>query len=170
MSTKKITIYDEEINEISVQTGVEKVVSIFENTQVIKLYETGPPGPKGERGESGLGEPFYYISPSLYATTSSLAFQGFLSSSLIPFSGNWFNLGSSVKQWNTLFLNDGLQLDQTKILSNIANNQQTFLIRSSSVSASFGLDGIFCVSEFSYLPVPKTGGIIKSGSDFFFGV
>lgn len=170
MSSKHIKIYDDDLLEYSIQTGTPKSIKSFESTQVIKLFEPGIPGPKGDRGESGLGEPFYLISSNLYGTTSSLALQGFLSSSLVPYTNNSFNIGSEISQWNTLFLSGSLKLGQTEILSNISNDQQIFLIQSASVSASFTSNGVFHVSEFSYLPTVIPGGIIKSGSDFYFGV
>lgn len=167
---KRLTVFGNDVIEISNQLESEKSVKAFESTHVIKLYEQGPIGPPGERGISGLGEPFYLISSNLYGTTSSLALQGFLSSSLIPYSDNYFNLGSEISQWNTLFLSGSLKLSQTTILSSISNDQQIFLIQSASVSASFTNNGIFHISEFSYLPNVIPGGIIKSGSDFYFGV
>ena len=52
----------------------------------------------------------------------------------------------------------------------VSSTQQTMTVLSGSVSASFNLNGIFVVSEFNSLPSPVSGGIIKSGSAFFFGI
>lgn len=58
----------------------------------------------------------------------------------------------------------------TYILKRISNNQQQFLIQSASVSHSINEQGVFSVADFNYLPTPIPGGIIKSGSSFYFGI
>lgn len=55
------------------------------------------------------------------------------------------------------------------ILKRIQSNQQTFLIQSASISHSINEEGVFSVGDFNNTPTPIPGGIIKSGSDFYFG-
>lgn len=56
------------------------------------------------------------------------------------------------------------------IVKRIQSNQQTFLIQSASVSHSINEDGVFAVGDFTHTPTSVPGGIIKSGSDFYFGI
>lgn len=60
--------------------------------------------------------------------------------------------------------------DDIKIINRITNNQQTFQFISSSVSSSFNEEGVFTIPDFSFLPTPYEGGLIKSGSNLFFGI
>lgn len=59
---------------------------------------------------------------------------------------------------------------ETIVIKRITNNQQTFNIQSASISHSINEEGVFAVGDFDYLPTPIPGGIIKSGSDFYFGI
>ena len=56
------------------------------------------------------------------------------------------------------------------VINRLSNNQQTFLIQSASVSTSFNSDGVFVLPDFQYLPTLAIGGLIKSGSNLFFGI
>lgn len=56
------------------------------------------------------------------------------------------------------------------VINRLANNQQTFLIQSASISTSFNSDGVFVLPDFQYLPTLAIGGLIKSGSNLFFGI
>lgn len=56
------------------------------------------------------------------------------------------------------------------IVKRITSDQQQFLIQSASVSHSINSQGVFSVGDFDYLPTPIPGGIIKSGSNFYFGI
>ena len=56
------------------------------------------------------------------------------------------------------------------VINRLANDQQTFLIQSASVSTSVNSDGVFVLPDFQYLPTLAIGGLIKSGSNLFFGI
>jgi len=56
------------------------------------------------------------------------------------------------------------------VIKRINNTQQTFLIQSASISHSINEDGVFAVGDFTHTPNSVPGGIIKSGSDFYFGI
>lgn len=60
--------------------------------------------------------------------------------------------------------------DSIKNLTKIASDQQTFLVRSASVSTSFNSNGVFVLPDFNFLPPIVVGGLIKSGSNLFFGM
>lgn len=159
----------------------------------------GATGEQGPAGYSGAGEPFFVVqSGSMYATTASIAINAFISSSLIPWSSS-FNVGSTSYAWQNAYFTgsifiisgsstlvqinkDKIEIGDTRITSasynfgtteiikRISNNQQAFVINSGSVSSSFNETGIFIVSEFDYTPEAFSGGIMKSGSSFYFGI
>lgn len=159
----------------------------------------GDKGEQGPAGFSGAGEPFFVVrSGSLYASTASIALIGaFVSSSILPWSSS-FDLGSTSYPWKTVYVTesifiirngqtfvtidkDKVQVSaslittssfgfETPVIQRITQNQQTFLIQSASVSSSINQEGVFSVGDFNYLPTPVPGAIIKSGSEFYFGI
>lgn len=176
--TRKIITYDEDERILSRDTSYDKVISVFDNQNVIKLYEPGVPGVKGEKGNS---EPFYLISPNHYGVSASISFFGQISSSFIPDITNTFDLGSTNFGWRGIYANTEIKVQNTLInsggfgfenliIERITNNHQTFLIKSGSVSASFNPNGIFLISNFENLPIPNLGGLITSGSEFYIGL
>lgn len=80
-------------------------------------------------------------------------------------SANAINIGQSQITTSSYGFNTG-----TTIIRSITNNQQTYTFTSASVSSSFNQDGIFILPEFNTLPIWYSGGLIKSGSELFFGV
>ena len=60
--------------------------------------------------------------------------------------------------------------DNFKTINRISSVQQTYLFASQSVSSSFNEYGVFVLPDFQYLPTVAVGGLIKSGSDLFFGI
>lgn len=56
------------------------------------------------------------------------------------------------------------------VLNRVTNDQQTFSVQSASISTSFDRNGIFILPDFHYLPQFVVGGLIKSGSNLFFGI
>lgn len=198
--TRKIITYDEDERILSRDISYDKVISVFDRQEiiklyeqgissvnilsvfdtqnVIKLYEQGVPGVKGEKGDS---EPFYLISPDHYGVSASISFFGQISSSFIPHITDTFDLGSINFGWRGIYANTEIKVQNTLInsggfgfenliIERITPNQQTFLIKSGSVSASFNLNGIFLISNFENLPVPNLGGLITSGSEFYIGL
>ena len=130
---------------------------------------------------------FSQFSSSLLPWTSSLSY-------------NTFDLGSQNHSWRGIYVSESifivksgsilvqlrgsentLEVGQSKIstssfgfdsyiIKRIQDNQQIFLIQSASVSHSINQDGVFSVGDFNSLPTPIPGGIVKSGSDFYFGI
>ncbi len=139
--------------------------------------------------------PFYpIVSGSLFGTTSSFGFFGLFSSSLLPWSSS-FDLGSITNAWKNvyvtnsiIFVNGDVEIQPFEIINGysdittssfgfddyfikrISPDQQIMKIQSGSLSASFNIDGVFVVPDFSELPPSVPGGIIKSGSEIFFGI
>lgn len=183
--SSKVYVYEEQFPEIEVISGDDKSIRIFGEDSLIRLYEPGPQGPKGDQGPagySGAGEPFFVIqSGSLFGSTASLALiNAFFSSSIIPLSSS-FDLGTELLAWRNIFAKNLIQVSHSKItsqsfgfehavISRVTENQQTFLIKSSSTSHSINESGIFILADFTFLPNPILGGLIKSGSELFIGV
>jgi hypothetical protein len=58
-----------------------------------------------------------------------------------------------------------------EVIHRRAADQQTLSIRSGSINAAtVNTQGVFSIGDFDYLPSVVAGAIIKSGSDFYFGV
>ena len=182
-----------DINVIEIYNDQNGIVNIYDPGP------KGDKGDQGAPGFSGAGEPFFVIrSGSLYASTASIALiNAFVSSSLLPWSGS-FDLGSNSYPWKTVYVtesifiirngqtfvtidSDHIQVSASKIttssfgfeipiIQRIKSDQQTFLIQSASISSSINNDGVFSIGDFNYLPIPIPGGIIKFGSDFYFGI
>lgn len=179
--------------------GEESVITLFEPGPQGPQGIQGPPGFSGagepfyviQSGSLYATTASLAIlasfSSSLIPTTSSLSY-------------NTFDLGSQNQSWRSLYVSESiyivksgsilvqlrgsentLEIGQSKIstssfgfdtyiLKRIANNQQTFLIQSASISHSINEEGVFAVGDFTNLPTPIPGGIIKSGSDFYLGI
>jgi len=94
---KKILIFDEIEPTVQSERAYDGQIDIYGQSETVVIYEPGPRGsvgPQGPQGFSGAGEPFFVIqSGSLYATTASIAFGAYISSSLLPWSGG-FDIGS----------------------------------------------------------------------------
>ena len=175
----KVIIFEQYEPEVQVKTSSDNALLVFCDDAVITVLEPGPMGQKGDRGEtgfSGAGEPFYVItSGSMYATSASLAINAFVSSSILPWSSS-FNLGSSDYLWKNIYVSESFYIIKSGIQKVKIGNDE-FQINdipikfiSSSVSSSF-INGIFIISEFNnMLPNPISGGLIKSGSNFYFGI
>jgi hypothetical protein len=167
----KVYIFEEINPEVKVVRLEQKPsVNIYEPNKVITIFEKGPKGDKGDVGPSGQQQnPFYLISEGNFETTASIAFNYYISSSLIPEQSINFNLGSLERPWQTLYLSSSIYIGDTEIVKQRTNNQQIFKIQSGSVSASFDSNGIFTISELNSLPPNTTGGIIKFQDSFYIG-
>jgi hypothetical protein len=173
VSNKILHIFDEAI-EVQTTSTTSEISVIDTDPRVIYIYDKGKKGdvgPQGPPGFSGAGEPFFVItSGSLYATTASIAILANISSSLLPEFNNNFDIGSENQPWRNVYAKT-FNVGSTQIISQVAPNQQKFLIVSASITASAVNDyGVFMTGNLSYLPPPVEGGIIKSGSDFFVGI
>lgn len=201
---RKILIFDEIEPTIQTEKANDGQIDIYGQNELVVIYEPGPRGsvgPQGPQGFSGAGEPFFVIqSGSLYATTASIAFGAYISSSMVPWSGG-FNIGSLEYPWNKLYLSSSLtfakngitdveinpgphyiDIGNTRITTSsigfgidpvimrIADTYWKFNIRSGSTSASFNDSGVFAIGDYQYLPPPAEGGLIKFGNDFYIGI
>lgn len=194
-----ITIFEEGISLADNSISNVISIFNDEESGIIKIYEPGPQGPRGEQGVQGAGasEPFYLVRNGFYASSGSIAVNAFISSSWLPWSSS-FDLGSLNYPWKNVYVTESIQLihsgsvflNITKnsiqfsqsiittssfgfdnyILKRISSDQQIFQIQSSSVSTSINNQGVFAVPDFSYLPTAVPGAIIKSGSDYYFGI
>lgn len=81
-------------------------------------------------------------------------------------SANAINVGQSQITTSSFGFNTGA----TTIIKSITNNQQTYIFTSASVSSSFNENGVFILPDFDTLPTAYNGGLIKSGSELFFGI
>ena len=191
---------DPEIQIISGEDSLLKIYGEDSVVRIYEPGPQGRPGDQGPPGFSGAGEPFFVVQQGiLYASTASIAVNAFISSSLTPWSGG-FDLGTTANPWKTVYVSESifiikngatlvqlrgsentLEIGQSKIttssfgfeqqvITRISSNHQTFRIQSASYSSSIDATGIFSVADFQYLPEPVSGGIIKSGSNFFFGI
>ena len=118
--------------------------------QVVRVVAAGPPGGKGERGiagPTGSTPPFYIIEGTTdYASTSSLALYGSISSSLLPYTSSnnkvsHFSLGSPLGAWKDLYLGTGsiYFMDSGSILGNLEARQNELRFGSASITtSSFG--------------------------------
>ncbi len=197
----KLYIFDQDNVRINVYEELHTDVHSINDApsvEIVKIYEQGPQGPKGDDGTAYIPDlvvtssqqinfyliqnaPFYpIISGSLFGTTSSFAFFGVFSSSLLPWSSS-FDLGSSANPWKSVFASDSIFIVNSKIttssygfeepvIQRISHNQQIFNIRSGSVSASFTQDGVLSIPDFQVVPSVVRGGLFLSGSDFFVGI
>lgn len=201
MANDKVYIFDEENIRINVYEEGQTDLTIVNDSpviEIVKIYEPGPQGPKGLDGTAQIpnlvvtssgqinfysiqNAPFYpIVSGSLFGTTSSFAFFGTISSSLLPWSSS-FDLGSLENPWKNAYISNSLFVGNSLIttssfgfdsyiIQRITNNQQIFKIASGSVSASFNENGIFIIPEFTKVPISYKGGLIISGSDFLVGI
>lgn len=175
MPDRILHIFDETI-EATQTSEISHLSVVNEGDNVIYIYDQGKrgqTGPQGPPGYSGAGEPFFVItSGSLYATTASIAILASISSSLIPLTGSgYFNIGASNSPWNNVYLTGSIYINSIPVIQYMSADQQKFLITSASITASaINERGVFITSNFNFLPPPVTGGIIKSGSDFFVGI
>lgn len=200
MANDKLYIFDEQNIKVQVfETQDTQVTSISDDAPVlIKIYEQGPQGGRGLDGTAQIpnlvvtssgqinfysiqNAPFYpIVSGSLFGTTSSFAFFGTFSSSLLPWSSS-FDLGSLGSPWKNAYISNSLFVGQSKIttssfgfddyiIKRMATDQQLFKVQSGSMSASFSSDGIFIISDFNYTPNVVRGGLIISGSEFLVGI
>lgn len=87
-------------------------ISIKKPKEVVSftIFQQGPPGRTGDTGAAGdIAPPFYLVDGTTdYATTSSIAFNGLISSSLVP-SGSengmpFHSLGSLTNPWKDLYV------------------------------------------------------------------
>lgn len=201
MANDKVYIYNEENIRIDVyEEGSNNLTIINDNPSIetVYIYEPGPQGPRGEDGQAQIpnlivtssqqidfnfiqNAPFYpIISGSLFGSTSSFAFFGEFSSSLLPWSSS-FDLGSFQKPWKNIYATESIQigdvklttssinLDNNQVLIRKSNTEQELKLSSGSVSGSFQ-SGMFVLSDFNSLPFALRGGIIISGSDLFIGI
>ena len=201
MANEKVYIYNEDNIRINVYEEAQSELQLINDNPSIEIVRIYEPGPQGGRGLDGTAQipnlvvtssgqinfysienaPFYpIVSGSLFGTTSSFAFFGTFSSSLIPWSSS-FDLGSLDNPWknayisNSIFVGNSLLTTSSfgfedYIIKRISATQQILKVSSGSVSASFNDEGIFIVSEFSKLPNSYKGGLIVSGSDFLVGI
>jgi hypothetical protein len=200
LANDKVFIYDTDNTRLNVYTeGQTNLTVINDNpsVEIIKIFETGPQGPRGLDGQAQIpnlvvtssqqidyyfiqNAPFYpVISGSLFASTASFAFNGYLSSSLVPWEGE-FNVGSATRPWKNIYATGSIYIGNfhistssilvsQQVLFNENNGNQQFYMRSGSVSSSFD-NGMFIVSDFNSLPISIRGGLIISGSDLFVGI
>lgn len=168
--SNKIYIYEEKsVTDVVVTRNNDSTVSICEpESKILRIYERGPKGDRGERGPSGNeSNPFYVIDSTHFATSASLSFYSYISSSIIP-EGN-FNLGSTDNNWYNIFISKSIFINNNKIIESLSNTQQTLKLTSGSVSSSFNENGIFLIPEHNTLPLLAPGGIIKFNNDFYLG-
>jgi hypothetical protein len=82
---------------------------------------------------------------------------------------NYVRVGTTVVATASLGFTSGSTSHD--VLRRVAADQQTLSLRSGSLQAvTVNNQGVFVLGPFPYTPDPVSGGIFKSGSDFFFGV
>lgn len=185
-SAKTLTIYTDDL---------PAVVNVYEDVipRIVRVVSAGAPGAPGQRGPAGptgSHPPFFLIEGTTrYATTSSISFQADISSSLLPVIGkSVYGLGSVSKPWGSIYStgsiiiikngsnnisidHSGITVGNKKVITRVATNQQQFLIASASITgSSVNNQGVFSIGNFHYTPNPVIGGIILSGSKFYFGI
>ena len=201
MANDKVYIFDEENIKINVYEESRTDVHLINDNPSIEIVRIYEPGPQGGRGLDGTAQipnlvvtssgqinfysienaPFYpIVSGSLFGSTSSFAFFGTFSSSLLPWSSS-FDLGSNTNPWQNAYISNSIFVGNSKIttasfgfddfiIKRISATQQTMILKSGSVSASFNTDGIFIIPSFDSLPNSCRGGLVISGSNFFVGI
>ena len=201
MAHDKVYIYDEDNIRINVYEESPSEIHLINEDpsfEIIRIYEPGPQGPRGLDGTAQIpnlvvtsseqinyysvqNAPFYpIVSGSLFGSTSSFAFFGTFSSSLLPWSSS-FDLGSLQNPWKNVYVSNSLFVGNSKIttssfgfddfvIKRLATDQTTLILKSGSISASFSESGIFIIPDFNYLPNITRGGLIVSGSDLLVGI
>lgn len=201
MANEKVYIFNEDNVRINVYEEAQSELQLINDNpsiEIVRIYEQGPQGGRGADGTAQIpnlvvtssqqinfysiqNAPFYpIVSGSLFGSTSSFAFFGTFSSSLLPWSSS-FDLGSLVNPWKNIYVSNSIFIGDSKIttssfgfddyiIKRISSNQQIMKVTSGSVSASFNNDGILTIPDFNQLPIVARGGLIVSGTEFLVGI
>lgn len=184
MADRILYIFDEGI-EVQQQSD-QSSLSVYNENNVITIFEQGPKGDKGEQGPpgfSGAGEPFYVItSVSLYASTASLAILASISSSLFPWTSSLsatdFDLGSQNHTWRRLYVSESIYFIKSgSILAQIQSNPGNIQIGNTVIStSSIGFVGSPVINylgseqqEFKIMSGSITGSMVNRDGVFSVG-